>query len=127
MNILRYARVSPEILILAACEVENERYEGINETGKEFKKRKTNERIERIFEKPMHGKLFREVKEVSCPKSSQWISKGYMSKAAEGFIFAAQVEALPTNWLKAKITGEQGDPKCRRFRKGIETLHIWSV
>ena len=70
LNILRYARVSPEILILAACEVENERYEGINETGKEFKKRKTNERIERIFEKPMHGKLFREVKEVSCPKSS---------------------------------------------------------
>ena len=45
-----------------------------------------------------------------------------MSKANEGFIFAAQEQALPTNWLKPKITGEQGDPKCRRCKKGIETI-----
>ena len=67
LNILKYGRDTPEILILAACEVlfENEKYGGINETGKEFKKRKTNERKERIFEKPMHYliKFFKNVKE----------------------------------------------------------------
>ena len=37
---------------------ENEKYEEINETGKELKKRINKEGIDRIVEKAMHGNFF---------------------------------------------------------------------
>ena len=70
------------------------------ESGVEYKKRVAGERAERVFEKKMHGRFFREVSDVADQSMFEWVKSG-----SEGFIFAAQEQALPTNFLKAKITG----------------------
>ena len=42
-----------------------------------------------------------------------WIGKGYLRKEAEGLIFAAQEQALRTNWIRKNIDGHEVSEKCR--------------
>ena len=70
----------------------------------------------------MHGKYFKEIQEIGCKKRYDWLSAGRITKSFEGLIFAAQEQILPTNWLKARITGNKGDAYCRKCKTEIETV-----
>ena len=70
----------------------------------------------------MHGKFFREVAKDATPDMYNWVVKGNVNKTTEGYIFAAQEQALPTNWLKARILGEGANPMCRKCSKKVETV-----
>ena len=73
----------------------------------------------------MHGKYFREVEAVAeaagvdRERSVQWVKAGCLTKATEGFIMAAQEQALRTKWVKStidKVEGENGKGRvCGEF------------
>ena len=131
-NLKDYFSFNPELLTFAAneilfsvkCNDENDGEENENEieTGRQYKDRVLRERDARVWEKPMHGKFFREVVKHATQEMHYWVAKGNMNKTTEGYLFAAQEQALPTNWLKAKILGEGGDPMCRKCHKKVETV-----
>ena len=60
------------------------------ETKMEYVKRVDEERRERLREKAMHGKFFREVEGAADARSWQWLRAGYLAKSTEAFVFAAQ-------------------------------------
>ena len=92
------------------------------ESGRDYKERILNERDERVWNKKMHGKFFREVSNDATPDSYDWVRKGHVKKSTEAYIFAAQEQALPTNWLKARIQGAGGNPICRKCKEKVETV-----
>ena len=92
------------------------------ESGAEYKTRVSNERVERVSEMKMHGRFFREVSNVLGDSMFEWVASGSVNKSTEGLVFAAQEQALPTNFLKAKITGESEDANCRVCKKELETV-----
>ena len=92
-------------------------------SGAEIKERLLKERGERVLEKKLHGKFFRDVREVAATENMfDWVKCGSVNKSTEGFVFAAQEQALQTNWLKARITGESDDARCRKCKKQDETV-----
>ena len=98
------------------------------ESSVEYKERVSTERVERVKEKKVHGKYFSETENVANRRSFDWLSAGRVTKTFEGLIFAAQEQALPTNWLKSRITGEQEDSMCRKCGKEVETVaHLVSA
>ena len=57
----------------------------------------------------------------------EWISKGYVDKRTEGFIFAAQEQALQTNWLRSRVMEGEQDNRCRKCEGFPETVsHVVS-
>ena len=104
------------------------------ETGEELKKRKDAERKESLLGKPLHGKYFATVEKlaeegfVDLDRSWQWLKGGFLTKASEGFIMAAQEQALQTRWRKSTIEGsEEVDGLCRICGERFETVkHIVS-
>ena len=64
-------------------------------------------------EKQLHGKFIRETKEVRSEETWGWIRKVYFKKETEGLIFAAQKQALRTNWIRKNIDGQELSEKCR--------------
>jgi len=97
------------------------------ETLEHYRKRVIDERKASLEAKPLHGMFFRNVKDVADVRSWQWLGGGYVSKAIEGFVFAAQEQAIRTRWAKATIDGEAVDPNCRVCGKKAETVsHIVS-
>ena len=56
----RYARNAPEQLLIGACDVLEE-VEALEEGGEDYKMRVRAERGERIVNKKMHGKFFRDI------------------------------------------------------------------
>ena len=132
-NLKRYFDFNPELLTNAANEIlykESDYTEGLDtegkgieiESGREYKERVLRERDARVWEKSMHGKFFREVAEGATSDMYEWVSRGSVNKTTEGYIFAAQEQALPTNWLKAKILGDGSSPLCRKCGKKVETV-----
>ena len=100
----------------------------LEESGAEYKERILTERTNRVYEKKLHGKFFRDVSGVAPSEELfDWVKCGSVNKSTEGFVFAAQEQALQTNWLKARITGESEDARCRKCKKQDETVaHIVS-
>ena len=124
-NLRNHLRKSVETLMMSAssvligeeeckreCEINFHTEECyLEESGAEYKERIFKERTERVYEKKMHGRFFRDVSEVGPSEDLfDWVKCGSVNKSTEGFIFAAQEQALPTNWLKARITGESDNP-----------------
>ena len=109
-------------MIQAADEILNSEDDSDVECGKVYKERVATERGTRVFEKTIHGKYFREIEDVFCPKMFQWVTSGYVSKNTEGLIFAAQEQALQANWLKARISGKKEEDRCRKCKKEAETV-----
>ena len=66
--------------------------------------------------------FFRDVSEFACPRMNEWVKSGYVNKITEGFLFAAQEQALTTNWLKARTGVEGVDARCRKCKKQAETV-----
>ena len=148
LNLSNYLRLSEEALLQAANRVFNveipsnesvfestESTEGegecevavresevsVKETGDAYKERVANERLEDFGNKPMHGKWARDNKDMSM-RTFDWVTKGFVSKRTEGFIFAAQEQALQTNWLKSRILGGDFDNRCRKCKGFPETV-----
>ena len=104
------------------------------ETADEYRKRVDAERKENLAGKALHGKFFREVSEVAAEggididRSSQWLKGGFLTKTTEGYIMAAQEQALGTRWKRLTIDGEEGiDGKCRVCGQWWETVkHVVS-
>ena len=58
--------------------------------------------------------------------SWNWIGTGELKKETEGLIFAAQVQALRTNAVKARIENQNVSSKCRMCGSHDETVqHIF--
>ena len=92
------------------------------EDGGRYRKRMEEEREERLAAKRMHGKILGEMKEVGTERNWQWVKSGFMSKSVEGFMFAAQEQALRTRWLRANIEKEKINESCRICGKQMETI-----
>ena len=92
------------------------------EDGKTYRKRVAGEREGRLLEKKLHGKIPGEIKEVGTERNWQWLKSGFVSKSVEGFICAAQEQALRKRWLKAKIEKEDISKKCRICGKQMDTI-----
>ena len=127
-NLGNYLRESIEELMIAANNILNEESgtvgesENVRESGVEYKERVARERDDRVWSKEMHGKFFRDVSEFACPRMYEWVKSGYVNKSTEGFLFAAQEQALATNWLKARTGVEGVDARCRKCNKQVETV-----
>ena len=94
----------------------------IKETKGEYKNRVESERIECFRAKRLHGKFLRDVSGVADPRSWQWLRAGYLGKGIEGYVCAAQEQALRTRFFRASIQGEKVDPKCRVCGKEVESV-----
>ena len=92
------------------------------ESKREFKSRVAEERKVRLSEKRIHGKFFRDVSEVADDRSWQWLRAGYLGKGTEGFVCAAQEQALRTRFFRATIEKEDVDPKCRMCEEEVESV-----
>ena len=130
-NLAQYVQNSEEWLLQ---EVRDMGLVSSVETGEELKKRKDAERKESLLGKPLHGKYFATVEKlaeegfVDLDRSWQWLKGGFLTKASEGFIMAAQEQALQTRWRKSTIEGsEEVDGLCRICGERFETVkHIVS-
>ena len=92
------------------------------ESGRDYKKRVLEERKEKLKGKKVHGKVLGDMNEVGEKETWQWLQGGYITKSMEGFIMAAQEQALRTRWFRAKIQKEDVSPKCRLCDGGDETV-----
>jgi len=120
-NLEKYLGESMESLMTAANKILNEKRDGEFESGVEYKERVHRERDLRVVNKEMHGKFFREVCAFASPRMFEWVKSGYVNKSTEGFLFAAQEQALATNWLKAKSC-DGFNANCRKCGKYVETV-----
>ena len=81
----------------------------MGESKVEYKKRVEKEQAERLTAKKLHGKVFREVKEVADERLWQWLKGGYLDKRNEGFFCAAQ-----ENVLKTRLRGNSDEAGWER-------------
>ena len=94
----------------------------------EFKKRLAEERTSRLMEKKLHGKFFQETKDVADEKSWQWLRRGSLYKTTEGYVCAAQENALTTRNYCATVLKDGGNDKCRMCGDYVETVgHLVSA
>ena len=102
------------------------------ESGTDYKKRIEAERKETLRSKPLHGKFFNVVEGlaeegvVDLDRSRQWLKAGFLTKSTEGFIMAAQEQALRTKGVKAsidKVEGEDGLCRlCGKFQESVQHI-----
>ena len=133
-NLLRYVNGSEEWMLQLVSQ------EGIV-AGRihdvEYRKRVEEQRKAELVGKPLHGRFFNstDVNEqgdtIAGPRSWEWVRSGYMTKSTEAYLFAAQVQALRTNEVKAKIYREEDEDGevvtalCRLCKAKTETVaHI---
>ena len=92
----------------------------------EFSRRIQNEYKNKWQEKRMYGQFARELPdEVDKKLSWNWVVCSDLKVQTEATIFAAQEQALRTNYIKHKIDKTTDDPKCRMCGERGETVqHI---
>ena len=112
-----YAKGSKEWLMRIVAKDVEER-----EDGKTYRKIVAGETEDCLSEKKLNEKKLGEMKEVETERNWQWLKSGFVSKSVEGFICAAQEQALTTRWLRAKIEKEDISEKCRICGKQMETI-----
>ena len=102
--------------------VEENRLVSEVESKQDFERRVESERKDGMENKPVHGRFFRNVKGKASTRSYDWLKCGYLGKATESYICAAQEEVLETRSRKSRIYGEEVDPKCRLCGEWEETV-----
>ena len=113
-----YVRASDEWMLKVVAECFDD-----GETKEEYKQRIERERVDDFKGKRLHGKFMRDVRDVADDRSWQWVRAGYLSKSTEGFVFAAQEQALRTRFFRSEIEKEKDvDPKCRVCGKEVESV-----
>ena len=130
-NLSHYIANSSEWLLKEVAEM---RLVSSVETGEQYRKRRELERKEALLGKPLHGKFIADMEKlaeeggVDRERSWQWLNGGFLTKATEGFIMAAQEQALRTKWVRSTIDKVEGeDGKCRICGEWFETVkHVAS-
>ena len=99
------------------------------ETKKEYHKQEINTRKERWQGKALHGQYLKDIEgKVDCDNTWKWLTNGELKKEIEGFIIAAQDQALRINAIKTKIDKTANDSKCRLCKEKEETVdHLVST
>ena len=94
----------------------------------EFKRDRQNASLNRWTEKKMYGQFLREMPEtVDKDKTWEWTRKSDLKIETEALIFAAQEQALRTNYVKFNIDKSVDSPLCRMCNQKGETInHILS-
>ena len=111
-NLSQYVQNSEEWLLKEVAEME---LVSSVETAEDYKKRIDLERKESLKSKPLHGKFINIVDDlaeegyVDLDRSWQWLKGGFLTKALEIFIMAAQEQALATKWRKSTIEGVEDE------------------
>ena len=92
----------------------------------EFKRRNQNECKTKWHEKRMYGQFVREMPDNIDKESSwKWVVQSDLKVQTEATIFAAQEQALRTNYVKHKIDKTSENPLCRMCNERGETVqHI---
>jgi hypothetical protein len=91
----------------------------VAKTAADIKKRVDAERKEKLKSKPLHGKYLNVLEElaeegaIDLNRSWQWLKAGFLTKSTEGFIIAAEEQALRTKSVKANI--DTGCQVCQYF------------
>ena len=69
--------------------------------------------MECFWGKRLHGKFMRDVSKLVDARSWLWLKADYLGKGTEGYVFAAQKQALQTRFFRATIEHEDVDLKCK--------------
>ena len=86
----------------------------MEDTKKEYKRKEMRNRQERRQNKVLHGQYLKDTDgKTDFEITWNWLKNGYLKKETEGFIMAAQDQAIRTNAIKAKIDKTAIDRKCR--------------
>lgn len=93
---------------------------------KEYKRETIEQLEDKWKEKVMYGQYYREMAEVAdCKNSWRWLQKSDLKSETEALIFAAQEQALRTNYVKCKVDKSIESPLCRLCKeKGESVNHI---
>ena len=90
---------------------------------KAFKRRPSEEHMNEVKGKTLHGQFLRETEGVVSDKCWRWLQKSHLKKSTEALIMAAQCQSLRTNVIKVRIDGTQEDASCRMCRSKDETVN----
>ena len=95
----------------------------VNESKSEYHKRELKNHQERWQSKPLHGQYLQDIKDKTDNYITwSWLKNGELQKEIEGFLIAAQDQALRTNATKAKNDKVTEDSKCRLCKEKDETI-----
>ena len=95
----------------------------MNESKSEYHKKELNNRQERWQSKPLHGQYLKDIKDKTDNDITwSWMKNGELKKETEGFLTAAQDQALRTNAIQAKVDKVANDSKCRLCKEKDETI-----
>ena len=85
----------------------------------------SEEHVQRYCEKPLHRQSVTGAEQIRHQKTWEWIKRGKLKKESEGFLMAAQDQALRTNSVKKRIDNQNVSPTCRMCGMREETVsHI---
>ena len=74
-------------------------------------------------QKQLHGQYLRQTEEV-LNREWEWLKDGSLKRETESLIFAAQEQAIKTNYIKCKIDKIQElMSRCRMCGSSGETVH----
>ena len=110
IGLREYVEASDEWMLKVVAEGMN----AVVETKIEYGKRVEKERVGRLTEKDLHGKFFRDVKEVADDRSWQWLRGGFLDKKNEGYVCAAQENVLKTRLYAGTVLKGKDDVMCRK-------------
>ena len=101
----------------------------VNESKSEYYKKELKNRQERWQSKSLHGPYLQDIKDkTDYDITWSWLKNGELKKETEGFLIAAQDQALRTYAIKAKIDKVTEDSKCRLCKEKDETIdHLFSA
>ena len=118
-GLIDYVKSSNESLLVAARSVTA--FENLDRRDT-IKKRLIDNRIEQVRQKQLHGQYLRQTEEVSS-NEWEWLKDGSLKRETESLIFAAQEQAIRTNYIKCKIDKTQELSTCRMCGSSGETIH----
>jgi hypothetical protein len=113
----------------ALKEVAKEDLLQVQGSKKEYRAEELRNRQERWQSKALHGQYLKDIEgKVDSDNIWNWLTNGELKKETEGFLLAAQDQALRTNAIKAHIDGTSDDSKCRLCKEKEETIdHLVSA
>ena len=89
---------------------------------KDFKDRTLADRLAAYSNKPLHGYFFKSCTSIIDQSTSfKWLTHGDLSVESEGFLIAAQDQALTTRAIQHLFSSTQS-PKCRLCGENDETI-----
>ena len=85
----------------------------VEDIKKEYKRKEMRNRQERWQNKALHGQYLNDTDgKTDCEVTWNRLMNGYLKKETEGFLMAAQNQAIRSNAIKARIDKTSGDSKC---------------